>query len=99
MTLTQKDLQQIKEGAVGSWGLETIPAMQVAVYVMCGGGLLGRFASQQPADFYIDDRVGQLPYAKPKILEAVQVLAAIAQVDGLNPHELQPITLHNLRVF
>jgi len=47
--------------AQSGWGAESIPSMQVAVYVMCGGGFLGRFAAEKPMDFYIDDRVGCLP--------------------------------------
>ena len=61
---------------------------QLVVYVMCGGGMLGRLAAEQPADFYIDSRYGRLPYKKAEILQAVQVLATIASARGLDPHNL-----------
>jgi len=56
--------------------------LQTAVYVMCGGGFLGRSAARQPAAFYIDDRCGRLPYSKSKIMKAVRVLAVYADVLG-----------------
>ena len=65
-----------------------IGTLQVAVYVMCGGGFLGRFAAEQPADFYIDDRCGRLPYRRKEVMQAVGVLAACAQDRGLDPHHL-----------
>lgn len=66
-----------------------IQAMQVAVYVMCGGGMIGRFAATKPADFYIDDRVSRRPFGLRKIMKAVQALANAAQEEGLKPHDLE----------
>lgn len=68
--------------------LRRLENAQVAVYVMCGGGYLGRFAAEQPADFYIDMRVGRLPYPKRVIEKAVLRLALLAQEAGLNPHDM-----------
>lgn len=88
------------KGEEAYFGAETIPAMQVAVYVMCGGGFLGRMAAEQPADFYIDTRCGKLPYKAREIEQAVQVLVIAAGAHGLDPHEMPPMTrFHNMGVF
>jgi len=68
---------------------EDLKALQIEVFVMCGGGFLGDFAMRQPADFYIDQRVGKLPYPKKQIYQAVEVLKAIAIKLGKNPHNLE----------
>ena len=67
---------------------DTIERLQVAVFVMCGGGFLGRLAAEQPADFYIDDRVVRLPYLRREIEQAVSVLATLAVKAGLDPHNM-----------
>lgn len=73
------------------WGLKrSVAAHQTAVFVMCGGGTLGELAAQQPADFYIDQRVGRLPFSRGAILQAVGVLATIAIKNGLDPHDMPP---------
>lgn len=88
-----------KEGQPGYWGAETIPLMQVAVFVMCGGGFLGRMAAEQPADFYIDDRA-RGAYKSAEIIQAVQVLVIAAGAHGLNPHDMPPMPrFHNMGVF
>lgn len=61
-----------------------LQAQQMFVFTMCGGGLLGRSAAEQPDEFYIDSRVGRLPYPKKEILQAVKVLAILAKVMGLH---------------
>lgn len=80
------------------WKAETIPAMQIAVYVMCGGGHLGRFAAEEPKDFYIDDRVAGLPYKREEIIQAVAVLAAIARINGITELPEMP-RFHNMGIF
>lgn len=81
------------------WGAETIPTMQVAVYMMCGGGFLGKMAAEQPADFYIDSRCGKLPYGRREIMQAVQVLAIAAGANGLDPHHMPEMPrFHNMGV-
>lgn len=92
------DLERVANNAT-SWK-DSIPTMQTAVYVMVGGGMLGRFAAEQPADFYIDNRVGRLPYSRKEVSQAVSILALIAEKNGLNPHDLPPMpSLHNLGIF
>ena len=77
-----------------------IGTLQVVVKIMCGGGMLGNFAATQPADFYIDDRCGRLPYRRKEIMQAVAVLAACAEDRGLDPHHLpQPPDFHNCGIF
>jgi len=76
-----------------------LPLMQACVYTMCGGGMLGRFAAENPADFYIDDRVGKLPYPKKEIYQAVAVLKTLAEVWGYDAHHLPDFTFHNMGVF
>lgn len=86
--------------AESGWGGETIPPMQVTVYVMCGGGFLGRFAAEQPMDFYIDDRVGCLPYSREEIYQAVETLKTIAAANGIDPHRLPAMpSFHNMGIF
>jgi len=74
--------------------------LQVAVYVMCGGGLLGHFAAEQPADFYIDDRVGRLPYPRKEIYQAVSVLKTLAEAHCLDPHKMPELpSFHACGIF
>lgn len=91
------DQEKVKESG---WKAETIPFMQVSIYTMCGGGILGRFAAEQPSDFYIDDRVGKLPYKKVEIYQAVKTLVTIAEMNGLDPHDMPAMPdFHNMGVF
>ena len=77
-----------------------IGTLQTVVKVMCGGGYMGYFAATQPADFYIDDRCGRLPYRRKEIMQAVRVLAAIAEARGLDPRHLpEPPDFHFCGVF
>jgi hypothetical protein len=86
--------------AESGWKADSIPGMQVAVFVMCGGGFLGRFAAEQPRDFYIDARTGKFPYSKTAILQAVEALATIAEVNGLDPRHLPSMpNFHNMGIF
>jgi hypothetical protein len=90
----------IKNQTSPLWGPEIIGLHQVALYVMCGGGFLGHFAAEQPADFYIDDRVGRLPYSRKEIIKAAGTLTTIAKAHGLNPHNLPPMPLlHSFGIF
>lgn len=67
---------------------ETLKLQQVMLYTMCGGGMLGRSAMCQPADFYIDLRVGRLPFPHKDIFMAVEMIKAICDYLGENPHKL-----------
>ena len=79
---------------------ESIPYHQVAVFVMCGGDFLGKFAAEQPADFYIDGRVGKLPYSRKEIMQAVETLVSIAEGNGMDPHRLPPVVhFHACGIF
>jgi len=93
------DFEEVKEGAKYWQGKRRLERQQIAVYVMAGGGMLGRFAAQQPADFYIDDRVGRLPYPKKEIKQAVKVLEIFAEQNKLDPHNLEMPRLHSMGVF
>jgi len=73
--------------------------LQVAVYVMCEGGMLGSFAMRQPADFYIDDRVSKLPYPRKKIMQVIEVIRAICHHLGKDPHNLPEPKLMGCWVF
>ena len=98
--ITDVDLEAIAEMAKAGRYADQIPHLQTAVFVMCGGGMLGRMAAEQPADFYIDSRVGRLPYPKKSIIQAVNVLSVIASAMGLDPHHM-PICppFHTCGVF
>ena len=69
--------------------LDRCRQLQLTVYVMCGGGFLGRFAAEQPKDFYIDDRASTV-YPAKAIYQAVKVLEIYAKILGLNPSSLDP---------
>jgi hypothetical protein len=86
MRVYKVDMDSVRESGLNL--PENIAALQTAVYVACGGGLLGEMAATQPADFYIDLRCGKLPYPKRAILQAVEVLATLATVAGLDPHHM-----------
>lgn len=73
--------------------LRELAQLQLAVYVMCDGGLLGRFAAQQPGDFYIDSRVGRLPYSQTKIMQVIAVMNIYCEVLGLNPRNVHDVEL------
>ena len=81
--------------------------LQVTAYTMCGGGLLGRLAAEQPKDFYIDPRVGRLPYAKRDIFQTVAVIIAYCEVLGVDPKNVRGIAppgetffdAHNCGIF
>lgn len=89
-----------KEVAQSGWKADSIPMMQVAVFVMCGGGHLGRFAAEQPEKFYIDDRVTRLPYPKREIYQAVETLKTIAIANGLDHNKMPEMPrFHNMGVF
>jgi hypothetical protein len=78
---------------------EDLKSLQIEVYVMCGGGLLGDFAMTQPADFYIGARIGKLPYRKRDIIQAVEVLKGMAIKLGKNPHDLPRPNIVSAWVF
>jgi len=76
-----------------------LSALQVEVYVMCGGGMLGKFAATQPSDFYIDARVGRLPFSRRDICQAVEVLKGVAIKLGKDPHSLPKPHICGVWVF
>jgi len=77
-----------------------IGTLQIVAYVAAGGGMLGRSAAEQPADFYIDARSGRLPYGRRRITQIVAVLAAIAEARGLDPHHMPTMPdFHSCGVF
>ena len=79
---------QTRHATTESWARDLIGVHQVAVYVMCGGGHLGRWAAENPAAFYMNDSVRRLPYSRDEVRRSVATLARIAQAHGFNPHDL-----------
>mgnify|MGYP001589640693 CR=1 FL=1 len=77
---------------------EAIERAQVAVYVMVGGGIIGRFAAESPAEFYVDDRA-TTRYPKGQVVRAVKYLVALAEASGLDPKNMPMPRFHNLGVF
>lgn len=67
---------------------------------VAGGGILGKSAAEQPADFYVDARVSRRPYPLRQLYRAVKTLALLAEANGLNPHAMPAMPdFHNLGVF
>lgn len=105
MDMKTLDLKQVEEALTEHLRvssritmLDRCRQLQLTVYVMCGGGFIGRFAAEQPADFYIDDRTATV-YPSEVIHQAVNVLTLYAKVLGLDPHDLQPNRELNLSSF
>lgn len=65
-----------------------VKELQLVVITMIRYPMLGSFAVRQPADFYIDTRVGSLPYPRKLIYRAVNILQFVAKAHGLDPHNL-----------
>lgn len=88
MKLDMDAVEQNIMGRLEEYGEEKFRAemtsLQVAVFVMCGGGWIGRSASEQPNGFYIDTRAGKRPYPKRDCLQAVEVLALYAKALNLD---------------
>jgi len=78
---------------------EKFQSLQVAVYVMAGGGLIGRMYAEQPADAYLDVRAGRRPYNEGEIETVRQVLLAGCHTLGLDPHNLRMPELYGCWVF
>ena len=79
---------------------DSIGNLQIVVYVMCGGGMIGRSAAEQPANFYIDTRVSARPYPTKAIYQAVETLVTLAKANGLDPYNMPPMPdFHSCGVF
>lgn len=73
---------------------------QVALYVMCGGGLVACSYAEQPASAYRDLRCCRAPYGSRKIERARRALIAMAERCGLDPNKMPPMSdFGNLGVF
>lgn len=83
--------------AESGWSAASIPVMQAAVYVMCGGGFLRQLAAEKPMDFYIDERCRRLPYSRNKIYQAVETLKTIAVANDIDLRRLPKF--HNMGIF
>jgi hypothetical protein len=71
--------------------LTAVERQQAVVYAMVGpdfGGYLPGFATQQPADFYIDDRCGPTLYPRRAVYAAVAKLRDLAEQAGIDPHNV-----------
>lgn len=79
--------------------IKQLEFLQVMLYVMVGGGMLGNFAMRQPADFYIDLRVGRLPYSKSDIFRAIETLKAMADFLKLDASHLPELDFYGAWVF
>ena len=88
--------EQYREGP--SRFMERLKAQQIVVYVMCGGGLIGRSHAEQPRNAYVGDRVSKRPYPRRSIAQATAVLALMAEIAGLN-HLPEMVDIHGSGVF
>ncbi len=94
------DPEKVRE-SIELYGAELdIGAMQVAIYVACGGGCIGLQHADHPLHAYIDSRVGKLPYGRKQIENMRIVLIAMAEAKGLDPNNLPAMPrFHNCGVF
>ena len=79
--------------------MKELEHLQVMVYTMCGGGMLGDFAMRQPDDFYIDDRVGRLPYPQKDIFNVIEMIKAVCDYLKKNPRKLSTPDFYGCWVF
>lgn len=79
---------------------EEMQALRVSIYTMIGGGMIGELAVNRPNQFYIDARVGKLPYKNRSIHQAVDVLKLYVKVLGLTPDTMPRMPhFHNCGLF
>lgn len=94
------DHDKVRESIREYWMGEDIGALQVAIYVACGGRWIGREHAERPAEAYIDARVGKLPYSRREIENMRIVLISMAEARGLDPNNLPAMPrFHNCGVF
>lgn len=94
------DPEKVRESIRDYYIDEDIGALQVAIYVACGGGWIGQNHAEQPVEAYIDDRVGKLPYSRREIENMKLVLIAMADAKGIDPSNLPPMPkFHSCGVF
>ena len=97
------DVSVYLQGRLESKGLPAVlkemQQLQVAAYVMCGGGFLGRSIADQPDAFYIDARCGKLPYSVREIYNVRDTL--IRYRVTLNLDKMPPLEFdsHNCGVW
>lgn len=65
---------------------QKIGHQQIALYVMVGGGMIGRSFAEQPKGAYVDSRVGKRPYSMKEIDQARKILVIMAEVAGYDPN-------------
>lgn len=100
--MTPTERQKDIERWAGNFSAEDIPILQGRILQMIDpeeASILAHSAVEQPADFYIDTRVGKLRYPKRAILKAVAILARVAKNAGLDPHHLKAPRALNFRLY
>lgn len=79
---------------------QLVPPAQVAIYVLTGGGLVGRSYAHNPKTAYMDIRLGKRPYSRKQIEAARQTLVALAEKARMDPDSLPDMPdFGNLGVF
>lgn len=77
-----------------------VGSTQVAIYIMTGGGWIGRTYAEQPASAYTDARVGRLNYPAWQIENCRLALVVMSEVAGMDPENLPPMpNLFSMGVF
>lgn len=92
----REDLALCGEEAI----VQELKNLQIAIYVMCGGGLLGKLAVEDPWNFYLDDRTAKLPYKRAEILQSIEVLKVYAKVLEEDINTMPPVSqFHSCGIF
>lgn len=100
MVVRKLDMDQVKYALESCFSDADIGVMQVAIYVACGGGLIGRLYAEQPKEAYIGICARKLPYSRKEIENMRQVLVAMAEQRGLDPNNLPKIPkFHSCGIF
>lgn len=97
MTTPWTELKENMLPYIDNWD---ISHLQIVIYVATGGGMIGRLFAEQPADAYIDIRVGKRPYPFRQIEKIRKTLIALAELKGYDPHNLPKMpSFHNCGIF
>ena len=100
MSVRKLDMEHVKESLAYYFKDSDIGALQVAIYVACGGGFIGKMNAEQPGQAYIDGRAAKRPYSLRQIENMRRVLVAMAEQRGLDPDNLPEMpNFHNCGVF
>jgi hypothetical protein len=70
---------------------QRVGASQVGLYVMVGGGMIGRSHAEQPQGAYVDGRASARPYRMSDIEVALEAFIIEVEEAGMDPNNVPMI--------